>query len=167
MILRWRCLIESESGAMGPASIVNDLQPEQTEKSGLHNLTLKAYSPGYERYTPKHLINLPLTPTPRARIRAPASTPGEDGDLSFTRITCRLYKSRLACPAELLRLELPWRRLPICIPLHTLCNRKAAPKRCQVTHRIKLDCVFSCSPAFNGLISLLNILHGARRVGII
>lgn len=70
MILRWRCLIESESGAMGPASIVNDLQPEQTEKSGLHNLTLKAYSPGYERYTPKHLINLPLTPTPRTRIRA-------------------------------------------------------------------------------------------------
>lgn len=45
---------------MGPASIVNDLQPEQTEKSGLHNLTLKAYSPGYARYTSKQLINLPF-----------------------------------------------------------------------------------------------------------
>lgn len=45
---------------MGPASIVNDLQPEQTEKSGLHNLTLKAYSPGFTRYTSKQLINLPL-----------------------------------------------------------------------------------------------------------
>lgn len=64
MTLRWRCLIESESGAMGPASIVNDLQPEQTEKSGLHNLTLKAYSPGYARHTPKQLINLPLIPPP-------------------------------------------------------------------------------------------------------
>lgn len=75
MILRWRCLIESESGAMGPASIVNDLQPEQTEKSGLHNLTLKAYSPGYTRYTSKQLINLPLifpstrTNLPRRRER--------------------------------------------------------------------------------------------------
>lgn len=166
MILRWRCLIESESGAMGPASIVNDLQPEQTEKSGLHNLTLKAYSPGYARYTPKQLINLPLIPPTRANPRQRRRQERmEDG--SRAQIICRLYKSRQICLAEPLRLELPCRRLPICIPLHTLCNRKAAPKRCQVTHRIKLDCVFSCSPAFNGLISLLNILHGARRVGII
>lgn len=77
MILRWRCLIESESGAMGPASIVNDLQPEQTEKSGLHNLTLKAYSPGYARYTPKQLINLPLIPPPRPL--STSASPGENG----------------------------------------------------------------------------------------
>lgn len=151
---------------MGPASIVNDLQPEQTEKSGLHNLTLKAYSPGYAPCTSKQLTFLSFPP-PRVPIRV-ASTPGEDAGMgAFTQIICRLYSSRRICLMEPFGLQLPWRRLPICILLHTLCNRKAAPKRCQVTHRIRLDCVFSCSPAFNGLISLLNILHGARRVGII
>lgn len=163
MILRWRCLIESESGAMGPASIVNDLQPEQTEKSGLHNLTLKAYSPGYARYTSKQLINLPFISPPRVPVRL-----GVDAGIgAFTQIACGLYGGRRIWLMEPFGLQLPCRRGPICILLHTLCNRKAAPKRCQVTHRIKLDCVFSCSPAFNGLISLLNILHGARRVGII
>lgn len=78
-----------------------------------------------------------------------------------------LYDSPRFCVAEPLWVKLPCLRLPICIPLHTPCNRKAAPKWCQVTRRIKLDCVFSCSPAFNGFISLLNILHRAHSVGII
>lgn len=153
---------------MGPARVVNDLQPEQTEKSGLHNLTLKAYSPGYTRYTSKQLINLPLISPLRAYQPASASTPGGDAGIgALPQMICGLYSSRRLRLMEPFGLQLPCQRLPICILLHTLCNRKAAPKRCQVTHRIKLDCVFSCSPAFNGLISLLNILHGARRVGII
>lgn len=165
MILRWRCLIESESGAMGPASIVNDLQPEQTEKSGLHNLTLKAYSLAYACYTSKRLINLPLI-SPTSLSNCASETGG--GFFFFSTDRLRSVRQPSDLPDRGVRCcSLACRRLPICIPLHTLCNRKAAPKRCQVTHRIKLDCVFSCSPAFNGLISLLNILRGARRVGII
>lgn len=62
---------------MGPARVVNDLQPEQTEKSGLHNLTLKAYSPGYTRYTSKQLINLPLI-SPSA-LTNPPQRPRREG----------------------------------------------------------------------------------------
>lgn len=89
MILRWRCLIESESGAMGPASIVNDLQPEQTEKSGLHNLTLKAYSPGYVRYTSKQLMNLPfISPSACTHLRRHPEKGQESGLLNRSYVDC-------------------------------------------------------------------------------
>lgn len=97
MILRWRCLIESESGAMGPASIVNDLQPEQTEKSGLHNLTLKAYSPAYACYTSKRLINLPLI-SPHPPTSLPLRVRNRGG--GFTQIVCGLHGSRRICLME-------------------------------------------------------------------
>lgn len=78
---------------MGPASIVNDLQPEQTAKSGLHNLTLKAYSPGYARYTSKQLINLPLI-SPSAR-----TNPRRCGRQQRTQEWGLLHRSYVDCTA--------------------------------------------------------------------